>query len=379
MEGIGQLTGQQIPPHVDLFHLNTDNKDKDKYEAPQYVTIRPLDAIRDDGPYLFELWSTRLIYLLKTLRVVMEVSLTNDNNTLDGESFTNTHDDEISVCNSFAHACFGEIGTELCGVPISDHSRHYGTRSHILQKFSLTKDVKQNNLNCEYWAHDSDTLSTKTDNKCIGFKARKEVFKQSNIVQIVFCPILDFSASQQNLAPGHSLKLKFERSRDSFSLLCTNPSLRPKIKMHNIYLTVRCAVPNTMFLQSIKKQMSTKKVPYDVTRNVIRTFVHSKGVTDISVANIYRGKLPRSCYFYMLNNEQTGGSYGSNPHVFKHYDLREASVNINGTQIPGRPVQIDHSKKFINEAYRFMLDNIGELIHITILLVLSNYFFSRSC
>ena len=72
----------------------------------------------------------------------------------------------------------------------------------------------------------------------------------------------------------------------------------------------------------------------------------------VSVANIFRGNLPRAIYFYYLSNPQVNGDYSHNPHIFKHYYTREASVIVNGVQFPSSPIKIDHKKGFYMEAYR---------------------------
>ena len=211
----------------------------------------------------------------------MEISIRDDDASIDGAQLPDT--DQLSICNSFAHSMFSEIICELCSVPISDHSRHYGSKAFILQNFSLSRTIKLHNMNPEYWVHDSVTNETKTNPNCDGFKERAKIIRKSQVFQVIFTPILDFSALQQHLAPGHSLRLKFERSRDSFPLLCTDGNLRPKIRVHNIYSTIRCAVPNHKFSTQLQQKMSSKGVPYLLTRNVIRSYVMGQGVTNVSM------------------------------------------------------------------------------------------------
>ena len=54
MEGIGQLKGDKPIPDVDIFHENEHVNITDYFDEPQDVIIRPLDAIRDSGPFTFE-------------------------------------------------------------------------------------------------------------------------------------------------------------------------------------------------------------------------------------------------------------------------------------------------------------------------------------
>jgi hypothetical protein len=53
------------------------------------------------------------------------------------------------------------------------------------------------------------------------------------------------------------------------------------------------------------------------------------------------------------------GSFNTNPHVLKPYNIREASINISGINYPAQPIKFDFENNHIMEAYRFLLDNLG--------------------
>ena len=74
---------------------------------------------------------------------------------------------------------------------------------------------------------------------------------------------------------------------------------------------------------------------------------------------MFNARLPRSIYIVFLNNKQYPGAYNVNPFVFQSYNLREASVNLNGFPYPAQPLKFDFEAGEIREGYRWFLDNIG--------------------
>ena len=344
---------------IDIFS-NGEKKDS-QFEIPNYSIVRPVHALSDFGPYKLLFWSPTLVHMLNSLRFVWELRIVQDDGTIDGKDFTATDAEKISIANSPGNAIINKIGHKLCSVPIGDHSGYYSWKTVLMQTYSYSNAIKTNNLGCEWFSTDSVTDTSKVNGNCAGFKARAAGLRESKPFQLVTCPVLDFSSQQQTLAPGHQLELEIERTRDDIVLLCTDPNLRPKIKVLDFYAKIRTATPTPTFRDQISRRLTSATVPYQMSRNVIRIQVFSEGTSNLYMPNMYRGKLPRALYCFFLNNNQLNGSYEHNPFIFKHYNVREASVNINGVQIPAGGLKIDHKKGYIAEAYRHLLDNVGLL------------------
>jgi hypothetical protein len=305
---------------MDLFDKDTS---QNLYSTPKYVEIRPLHALNDKGPFQFEFWSPREMFLLSTLRFTVVIKVVNDDGSVDGVAYDATADGKISLVNSPAQSLFDNIQQEIEGVPFSDHSRYYGCKAYTLQTFSYSSGVKRTNLNCELFKEDDATDTVKVNPNCSGFKARAAMIKRSKPIQLSFVPYLDFSANQHFLAPGHRLNLTLERARDEWSLLCSDGNMTPKIKIMALYAQIRVVSPIPTLSATIEKKMQSASVEYSITRNVVRTFTNPAGCSFVNAHNIYRGNLPRAIYCYFLNNEQAQGTMNTNPYVFLPYGVRE--------------------------------------------------------
>ena len=59
------------------------------------------------------------------------------------------------------------------------------------------------------------------------------------------------------------------------------------------------------------------------------------GTTDLSAYTLIRGtQLPEQIIIGVVNQESYNGSLNTNPFNFKHYDIREASLIVNGINEP---------------------------------------------
>ena len=56
--------------------------------------------------------------------------------------------------------------------------------------------------------------------------------------------------------------------------------------------------------------------------------------------------LPKRLLFTMMKNADFNGSVDTNSYKFKHYDISEISLNVNGKRVPseGLTLNMDHEK-----------------------------------
>jgi hypothetical protein len=88
---------------------------------------------------------------------------------------------------------------------------------------------------------------------------------------------------------------------------------------------------------------------YNLTRVELNTFTFSKGSKSISIDNAVLGPLPKRLLLTMVQNTEFLGSINSNPYFFRHYDLTQFIMHVNGKPIPseGLTLGMDHEKTSI--------------------------------
>ena len=207
------------------------------YSRAKLITIRPLNALSDEGPFQFEIggYSSPDLVMLKSFRLAVKFKVVK----LDGSNLG--ANEKVSIVNTPIHSLFENVGCKLNDVPISDHARMYHYKAFIQQMYSYSNEVKRHNLCCEYYLKDDITTSTTATipedaNNTTPLGVRKGWIVGSKQIHATIIPYIDIMTTPHFLCPGHKLFLEFERSRSSFSLLADNDAY--KIQILDMYLQV---------------------------------------------------------------------------------------------------------------------------------------------
>ena len=163
--------------------------------------------------------------------------------------------------------------------------------------YSFSNEVKNSNLNCEYFKKDDLTTSTTVDiasataDSALGI--RKGWVAESKPLILSIVPYIDLMSTNHFLCPGHKVSLEFERTRSTFSLLAPTAKANAyKIKILDLVLWTRVLEPLPSIANILEKSKSSGLVQYPLTRNVIRTYQVHSGISRIKLNNIFRGILP---------------------------------------------------------------------------------------
>jgi hypothetical protein len=86
---------------------------------------------------------------------------------------------------------------------------------------------------------------------------------------------------------------------------------------------------------------------YNMTRVDLKTFTFSAGSKSRSIDNAVLGPLPKRLLFTVIKNTDFNGSVDTNPYKFRHYDISEFSLYVNGRRVPseGLSLYMDHEKR----------------------------------
>jgi hypothetical protein len=80
---------------------------------------------------------------------------------------------------------------------------------------------------------------------------------------------------------------------------------------------------------------------YNITRFHLKTFTISAGSKSPSIDNAVLGHLSKRLLFTLIKNTDFNGSVDTNPYKFKHYDISEFSLYVNGRRVPSDGLSLD--------------------------------------
>jgi len=64
----------------------------------------------------------------------------------------------------------------------------------------------------------------------------------------------------------------------------------------------------------------------------LKTFIFSAGSKSLSIDNAVLGRVPKRLLFTVVNNADFIGTIDTNPYKFRHYDISDFSLFVNGKQ-----------------------------------------------
>jgi hypothetical protein len=120
------------------------------------------------------------------------------------------------------------------------------------------------------------------------------------------------------------------------------------LKFLDSYLLVRRVQPNPEIQDAPEKALEKGTlVRYNMTSVDLKSFTFSAGSESRSFDNVVLGHLPKRLLVTMIKNTDFNGSVDTNLYKFRHYDISEFSLYVNGRRVPneGLSVDMDHEKR----------------------------------
>lgn len=321
------------------------------------VYYYPSGAINDTGPYEFLISADSAEYTyLPLTRLEGELEVVK----ADGTAVTDT--EVNSIVNCFPNSLFRQVECEINNTQICDLSTPtYPYKSYIETHLSFGVEAKDTHLICEMYKKEEngkeETLTiTDADNK--RFKWGHSLIKKG---KFTFSSILhiDFFQSQKYLIPGCTIKLKFIRNDDKFSLM--GATLQTKIKVHSLRLAMRKLTLDPLIVENHEKNLQTTPAIYNIVQSKLKSILLTSGIQNERLTNIFRGKLPRFLMVGFVSANGFDGNITKNPFLFKHFDLNYLQLYVNGEPLVSQVFQPDFGDKKCIREYRWFMDNIGVL------------------
>ena len=171
----------------------------------------------------------------------------------------------------------------------------------------------------------------------------------------------DITTLRKYIPTGIKIKFDFQRNDDKFSLLSHDTKTDFIIELGEMKMSCKRYKPAKTFIDFYQNQLSLGKTPsLPIDRSLIKTYVVNSGVTDLSAYNLIRGsQLPEQIIIGIVSQEAYNGSMNKNPFNFQNFDIREASLIVNGVNEPAElyKLNVDIGDKV--DMFASFLDNTG--------------------
>ena len=114
------------------------------------------------------------------------------------------------------------------------------------------------------------------------------------------------------------------------------------------------------FVNAINTVLNDKNAQYAITRTTPKVFTVPRGQQSQHIDNTFLGEIPKRIAVCMMDNDSYNGNYKKNPFNFKHYNLTQIGISVNGEEVPFKPLKLNFDEKLFVTAYNTLFSGTGE-------------------
>lgn len=281
----------------------------------------------------------------------------------DGSNLTAA--EAVSPVNLFLHALFSQCDIYLNGTLITSSTNTYAYRSIIETILSHGDDSKSTKLAaCMYYkdkAGKMDSIEVAGADQNSGFMERRALAAASNTIDMMGRLHADIFFQDRFILPGVSIKIRLNRSKDEFSIMCAPVNPRT-VKILSAKLLVRKVKIAPSVALGHARAIEIQSAKYPIRRVVVKSFTVPRGILDVNQEKLISGQIPQRIIIGLVDNEAFIGAYNRNPFNFQNFGLNEIAVYIDGqmnNQI--KPLKPDFQHNQYTESYLSIFSAVGKL------------------
>ena len=358
-EGVGSL---RIPNGCKCVSSMTQNFD---YYSPVAVEsaqksffeqkVTPVNGVSSD-PYEFVFEPVADTYLsLNNMYMHVKARILKADGTKPAKTAN------VAPVNNLLNSMWSSVETRINNISISPASAYNTSYKSMMETILSTENENHNYMTSSMFELDTASQFDTLGNANVGFKKRKATMRLDQEASVFdMCgPICnDFLRSDNHLAPGNKLSLRFNRASDKFCLLTDSTTVEYKLHIDEIAIYARRI---TVFPE-VSKMLFKPGAPqrYKSVYTEMKEFPLVTGLNQWSTRLFSGGALPKQIIVGMVETAAFMGSYTKNPMNFKHFGLNSINLKVNGARVPQEPLEPNFSTGQINRAYNHLFMNTGK-------------------
>ena len=321
---------------LDLFSIPSTQTSISK---GQWIEYHPLSNITDTGPIEFNVSGSGEEYLdLARTQLYVKAKITKPNGAnLDPNT-------EVGPVNLFLHSLFSQVDVSLNERLISPSTNTYPYRAMLETLLSYGEEAKTSQLSMSLFYKDTpgkmDSVNPVADDADanLGLKARYAFTKSSNTVDMMGPIHSDLFFQERLLLNGVNLRIRLNRTKNAFCLVSSavNPQFKVIITQAILYVRKVKVAPAISLGHAAALKQATAKYP--IRRIECKVLSIPRGFPTFTPDNIFLGQIPKRIVLGLVDTEAYNGSYATNPFDFKHHNLTQVGVYVDGEQIPRKPL-----------------------------------------
>lgn len=333
---------------LDLFELPPIQTNVLSTEEIAYSPLTPLDnattldfIIPGNGDTYRNLSS---LYL----RLVVEV--TNPKTTVTAKAEEGPAPKTPGVVNNLLHSLFTQCTVSFNNTQVSQ-TNDYNYIAFIENILNYGSDAAKTHLQTAGWFLDEENLDSFKDGENSAMDSRKKLFVVNRKVELLGKLHIDIFNQPRFLPNNVDIKISLVKAKPLFYMMEeASGNADVKIVEANIFVNHIHLNPNILIAHSKVLERTTVKLPYK--KVLLRQYTLNAGQFSLSIDNVVIGQIPNLLIFTIVPNNAYSGNRTKNPFNFKHYDLQQFCLYVDGKQYPSKPLNFKHETSGKTETTR---------------------------
>lgn len=347
-----------VKSELDLFSVPPTQT---SIEGGSYVEYNPISSLNDATPIEFVVNGSGQEYidLANTQLYVKAQILQNNNNNIAANA-------AVGPVNNFLHSLFSEVDIKVNDTLLSSTNNTYSYRSYLETLLSYGKDAKQSQLTSSLFYKDTAghmDVSTPIGDGATntGLNKRQSFLTAGRMVEMIGRIHGDLFFQDKYLPSDIGLRLRFVRNKDAFVLMAAQPNARFKVRIVDCKIFVRKVKLSPSVFMAHAKAFEAGNAKYPIRRVICKTFTVPQGNLDFSQENLFTGQVPTRLVLGCVDNDAFNGAYDKNPFNFKHFNLSQLKVYIDGQQQHMKPLDLNYAQHQYAAAFMTLFSGTGKL------------------
>jgi hypothetical protein len=329
-------------------------------ESGSWVEFNPVATIADGTPIEFMVTGSGQDYIdLANTQVYVKAQLVQGNNApID-------HNHHVGPVNLFLQSLFTEVDVKLNDTTVSSTNNTYAYRSYLETLLSYGPAAKNSQLTSALYYKDvagsmDETNPHDANGTNNGLKKRHAFFEDGAVVDMIGMLHSDLFFQDKYLPSDVNLKIRLVRNKDSFCLMSSVANPTFKVKIHDCKLLVRKVKLSPTVFVAHAKALEQGNAKYPVRKVTCKTYTIPRGHLDSVQENLFSGQLPTRIVIGLVDNDAFNGNYAKNPFNFKHFDLNEMKIFLDGQQQYINSIQPNYANNQFITAYMSLFSGTGK-------------------
>ena len=356
MAFVHQQSCECLKSELDLF---TVPPTQTSIESGTYVEYNPISTINDDTPIEFVVSGGGQDYIdLANTQLYVKAKIVKR----DGTDIVAA--DRVGPVNLLLHSLFTEVDVKLNDTLITSTNNTYPYRSYLETLLSYGHDAKTTQLTGALFYKDEagrfDTNNPHGEGVNSGLKKRNSFFKNGGAVELMGRLHADLFFQEKYLPNDVTIRIRLVRSRNTFCLMSSTPEEGFKVRILECKVYVRKIKLSPNVLVAHARALEVGNAKYPIRRAVCKTFTVPQGNLNFSQENLFTGQMPTRIVLGCVDNDAYNGVYDKSPFNFKHLNLSQLKIYLDGQQQQIRPLELNYAARNYLAGYMSLFSGTGK-------------------